>query len=100
MEVFLTSFLILIVLFVSLFIYFFSHNRSSKLPLGALGWLVLGENLKLAASGPEKFIQERVKKYTEEVFKTSLLGGKMVVFCGAAGNKFLFSHEYNSLAIW
>ncbi|KAF8041128.1 hypothetical protein BT93_B3142 [Corymbia citriodora subsp. variegata] len=34
------------------------------------------------------------------VFKTSLLGEPMVVLCGAAGNKFLFSNEGKKVALW
>ncbi|XP_071917225.1 beta-amyrin 28-monooxygenase-like [Coffea arabica] len=42
---------------------------------------------------PEKFFMDRMKKYSKEVFKTSLLSEPTAVFCGAAANKFLFSNE-------
>ncbi|KAB2625946.1 beta-amyrin 28-oxidase [Pyrus ussuriensis x Pyrus communis] len=39
-------------------------------------------------------------KYSSKVFKTSLIGGKAAIFCGAAYNKFLFSNENKLVAGW
>jgi len=39
-------------------------------------------------------------KYSPQVFRTSLLGEKAAVFCGAAGNKFLFSNENKLVQAW
>ena len=34
------------------------------------------------------------------MFKTSILGEKMAVFCGPAGNKFLFGNENKLVKVW
>ncbi|KAK3003470.1 hypothetical protein RJ639_019379, partial [Escallonia herrerae] len=49
---------------------------------------------------PEKFIFDRMAKYSSNVFRTSLLGEKAAVFCGASGNKFLFSNENKLVQAW
>ncbi|XP_012855021.1 PREDICTED: beta-amyrin 28-oxidase-like isoform X1 [Erythranthe guttata] len=49
--------------------------------------------MEFAFSGPQKFIQDRMRKYSPEVFMTSLLGQKIAIFCGAKGNKFLFMND-------
>ncbi|KAJ6346573.1 hypothetical protein OIU76_003282 [Salix suchowensis] len=41
-----------------------------------------------------------MEKYDPQVFRTSLLGESMIVFCGPAGNKFLFRNENKLLKIW
>lgn len=41
-----------------------------------------------------------MKKYDSRVFKTSLFGENIVVFCGTAGNKFLFSNENKNVQVW
>ncbi|KAM7519158.1 hypothetical protein LguiB_018120 [Lonicera macranthoides] len=51
-------------------------------------------------SGPQKFVNDIMKKYSPDVFQTSLLGEKMAVFCGATGNKFLFTNENKLLTSW
>ncbi|KAL0360108.1 UNVERIFIED_CONTAM: Beta-amyrin 28-monooxygenase [Sesamum radiatum] len=44
---------------------------------------MLGENMEFAVLGPQKFVKDRMEKYSPEVFQTSLLGEKMAIFCGA-----------------
>ncbi|OMO49668.1 Cytochrome P450 [Corchorus olitorius] len=39
-------------------------------------------------------------KFSSKVFRTSLLGESVAVFCGAAGNKFLFSNENKLVTSW
>ncbi|XVE86034.1 hypothetical protein DITRI_Ditri18aG0003900 [Diplodiscus trichospermus] len=39
-------------------------------------------------------------KYSSQVFRTSILGEPTAVFCGAAGNKFLFSNENKLVTAW
>ncbi|CAI9111752.1 OLC1v1012061C1 [Oldenlandia corymbosa var. corymbosa] len=106
----------LIVTFLSLFIVllfiiiYHHHQKRSKinhrrqqLPAGRTGFPILGETMDLVTSGPEVFIRDRMKKYdpTRMVFRTSLLGEKnMAVFCGAEGNKFLFSNENKCINPW
>ncbi|KAH6812293.1 hypothetical protein C2S51_026055 [Perilla frutescens var. frutescens] len=77
-----------------------SDDDGKSLPPGTNGWPILGENMKFAQLGPEKFVKERMEKYSPEVFQTSLLGEKMAVFCGARGNKFLFTNENKLVTSW
>ncbi|CAI9766627.1 unnamed protein product [Fraxinus pennsylvanica] len=97
----------LIGLFVPLVIFFFYKNKSSSSgthPPGKTGWPVVGETLEFLTTGwkgyPEKFIYDRMAKYSSKVFRTHLLGEKAAVFCGAAGNKFLFSNENKLVQAW
>ncbi|KAK7842800.1 beta-amyrin 28-monooxygenase [Quercus suber] len=46
------------------------------------------------------FINDRMSKYSQELFKTSLFCENMAVFCGASGNKFLFSNENKYVISW
>lgn len=74
------------------------------LPPGNLGWPVIGETLGFIRAGfegkPERFIRERMEKYDSRVFKTCLLGEDMIVFCGTAGHKLLFSNENKLVRTW
>ncbi|XAR62655.1 hypothetical protein NMG60_11017501, partial [Bertholletia excelsa] len=49
---------------------------------------------------PEKYVNEGMNKFSPEVFRTSLMGEKMAVVCGQAGNKFIFSNEIKLFASW
>ncbi|KAK4414914.1 Beta-amyrin 28-monooxygenase [Sesamum alatum] len=108
MELFYVSLLSLFILVVSLSLHFlFYKNKSGAggpLPPGRTGWPVLGESLEFLSTGwkghPEKFIFDRIAKYSSSVFRTHLLGEKAVVFCGASGNKFLFSNENKLVQAW
>ncbi|XP_030449991.1 beta-amyrin 28-monooxygenase-like [Syzygium oleosum] len=81
-----------------------SKTPHPKLPPGSFGWPIIGESLEFLRSHhegrPEKFIQDRMSKYNSPVFKTSVLGEPMVILCGPAGNKFLFSNEGKKVALW
>ncbi|OWM69477.1 beta-amyrin 28-monooxygenase-like [Punica granatum] len=77
------------------------------LPPGKTGyWPIIGETLDYFMAGrndtPGKFVTDRTSRYSSDVFRTSLLGvGKNVaVFCGASGNKFLFSSESKYVTGW
>ena len=76
----------------------------SKLPPGRKGWPVIGESLEFAlaarSGNPERFITDRMNKYSPEVFRTALMGENMAVICGASGNKFLFSGEDKVVTSW
>ncbi|KAH7835918.1 hypothetical protein Vadar_031134 [Vaccinium darrowii] len=103
MEALLPYLLPIVVLFASLFLISRAKSRytgNSKLPPGTTGWPVVGESMKFALLGPEKYINGRMTTCSPEVFQTSLLGEKMAVFCGPAGNKFLFSNENKLLTSW
>lgn len=98
------------VLVVSLFLHFlFYKNKSilsgeAPLPPGKTGWPFIGESLEFLSTGwkghPEKFIFDRITKYSSNIFKTHLLGEPAAVFCGAASNKFLFSNENKLVQAW
>ncbi|KAL2458179.1 Cytochrome [Forsythia ovata] len=111
MEFFYVSLLSIFVLLVSLSLHFlFYKNKSGAshlsgpLPPGKTGWPVVGESLEFLSTGwkghPEKFIFDRIAKYSSSVFRTHLLGEKAAVFCGANGNKFLFSNENKLVQSW
>ncbi|KAH6779222.1 cytochrome P450 [Perilla frutescens var. hirtella] len=112
MELLLLSSLLLLSLILSLSLRFLyskpqtsqSHTNSSKLPPGQTGWPILGETLEFLSTGrngtPEKFFNDRMNRYSAEIFTTSLLGEKTAVLCGAAGNKFLFSNENKLVTSW
>ncbi|KAL1831059.1 hypothetical protein ACET3Z_000710 [Daucus carota] len=95
--------LLIIPISLSLFLIFRKLNvggSNLNVPPGSSGWPLLGESIKFPLAGPQEFIRERTKKYSPDVFQTSLLGEKMVVFCGAQGNKFLFTNESKLLTSW
>ncbi|KAL8110900.1 beta-amyrin 6-beta-monooxygenase-like [Apium graveolens] len=77
-----------------------TKKSKANVPPGSSGWPVIGESIKFVLSGPEEFMAERTKKYSKDVFKTSLFGEKMAVFCGTVGNKFVFANETKSFASW
>ncbi|XP_004503562.1 beta-amyrin 28-monooxygenase [Cicer arietinum] len=88
----------------SLFFLFYKHKSPWNLPPGKMGYPVIGESLEFLSTGwkghPEKFIFDRMIKYSSELFKTSILGQPTVVCCGAACNKFLFSNENKLVTVW
>lgn len=109
MEFFYVSLLCLFVFLVSLFLHFLFYKSKSTLngtllPPGKTGWPLFGESLEFLSTGwkghPEKFIFDRMAKYSSTVFKTHLLGEQAAVFCGASGNKFLFSNENKLVQAW
>eukprot|EP00258_Populus_trichocarpa_P015489 XP_006372247.2 beta-amyrin 28-oxidase [Populus trichocarpa] len=103
---------LLLALFVSsvtipLFLIFYNHrsqNSHPNLPPGKLGLPLVGESFEFLATGwkghPEKFIFDRIAKYSSHIFKTNILGQPAVVFCGVACNKFLFSNENKLVVSW
>lgn len=106
MELFFTTllFLFLSSVFLSHHLLFYKSKSSSALPPGKSGWPMLGETLEFLSTGwkghPEKFIFDRMSKFSSSIFRTHLLGEPAAVFCGAAGNKFLFSSENKLVQVW
>ncbi|KAG9144246.1 hypothetical protein Leryth_023043 [Lithospermum erythrorhizon] len=79
----------------------FFKNGRSNLPPGSNGWPIIGETIHFFISGPDKFISDRMKKHSTQVFRTSFVGQKVVVFCGPGGNKFVFNNTQNNvLSLW
>ncbi|MED6124137.1 hypothetical protein PIB30_056226 [Stylosanthes scabra] len=81
-----------------------NRNQNQNLPPGSYGWPIVGETFKFISAAREgsvvRFIQERMERYDSRVYKTSFLGDPMAVFCGPAGNKFLFSNENKNVQVW
>ncbi|OMO86336.1 Cytochrome P450 [Corchorus capsularis] len=79
-------------------------SAAGKFPPGRKGLPYIGKTLSFASASrwgcPEKFIRDRSAKYSEDVFRTSLLGEEMAIFCGAAGNKFLFTSQDKYVTSW
>ncbi|KAK8506339.1 hypothetical protein V6N13_016442 [Hibiscus sabdariffa] len=109
MEHFYITLLLLFVSFVTLsFFFLFYKHRSNysvgNLPPGHPGLPYIGETLEFLSTGwkghPEKFIFDRMAKYSSQIFKTNILGEPAAVLCGAAGNKFLFSNENKLVTAW
>ena len=99
---FFLNFLHLVVLCISLpFIFLIIYKQKSStranFPPGKKGWPMIGQTIdysKAAQRGtPEMVIMDRMSKYSTNLFQTSLFGENFAVFCGAAGNKFMFSNE-------
>ena len=98
----------LVVLCISFSLIFFIYKQKSStranFPPGKKGWPMIGETLeysKVAQKGnPEMFIMDRMSKYSTDLFQTSLFGENFAVFCGASGNKFLFSNEKKYVTSW
>ncbi|KAK8545896.1 hypothetical protein V6N13_067145 [Hibiscus sabdariffa] len=101
----------LVVLYVSVVVIYLLYKYKSSdggatpnLPPGRKGLPYIGETLDYVLASrwgtPEKFITDRTTKYSPDVFRTSLLGEDMAIFCGAAGNKFLFSGQNKYVTSW
>ncbi|KAL5541064.1 hypothetical protein UlMin_042637 [Ulmus minor] len=93
--------------FVPLFLIFLKHRSNftaTNLPPGTIGYPIIGESLEFLSAGwkghPEKFIFQRMKNYSTQVFKTSIFGESAAFFCGAGCNKFLFSNEDKLVTVW
>ncbi|KAF5774202.1 putative cytochrome P450 [Helianthus annuus] len=88
---------------IALFILRHLFSQKTTIP-GSYGWpLLIGENIdyfkQLRSGTNEKFVMQRRKLYGD-VFKTSILGEKMVFLCGPEGNKFLFANENKLVEAW
>ncbi|RYR67104.1 hypothetical protein Ahy_A03g013356 isoform A [Arachis hypogaea] len=103
------SLLLLFVSFVSLSLFFLFYRHWSpftapNLPPGRMGYPILGESIEFLSTGwkghPEKFIYDRMIRFSSEIFKTYIFNEPTVVFCGPTCNKFLFSNENKLVNAW
>ncbi|KAJ4709154.1 Cytochrome P450 [Melia azedarach] len=107
-HLYLSIFLLFVSLItLSLFIVFYQHKSKffrPNIPPGKIGLPFIGESFEFLSTGwkghPEKFVFDRMAKYSSEIFKTSLLGQPAAVVCGPVGNKFLFSNENKLVTAW
>lgn len=67
---------------------FFSHRRKLRF------------SFHMKKGHPEKFIFDRMTKFSSNIFRSSLFGENIIVFYGAAANKFLFSNENKLVQLW
>ncbi|EEF49174.1 beta-amyrin 28-monooxygenase [Ricinus communis] len=97
----LTLFIILVTLPILAVLY---RPNIINLPPGKTGLPYIGESLEFLSTGrkghPEKFLSDRMEKFSRQVFRTSILGEQTAVVCGAQGNKFLFSNENKLVTAW
>ncbi|XP_071689210.1 beta-amyrin 28-monooxygenase-like [Rutidosis leptorrhynchoides] len=79
-------------------------NNQALLPRGSKGWPMIGESFEYFGAGwkghPEKFLHDRMSKFSSLVFRTSLMLEDVAVLCGPQGNKFLFSNEKKLMQPW
>ncbi|OMO90110.1 Cytochrome P450 [Corchorus olitorius] len=72
-----------------------------KLPPGSFGLPLIGESISFVRAQKQdrtpEWILSRINKYGP-VFKTSILGSKMVIMTGQAGNRFVFSGGDNGIS--
>ncbi|GAB2256339.1 hypothetical protein Droror1_Dr00010117 [Drosera rotundifolia] len=93
-------------IFITIIISYILHRRNNhlNLPPGNLGLPFIGKSIKFYSgwkSGcPEKFIFERMSRFSPLVFKTSLLGERTIIFCGQQGHKFLFGNGNKFVTYW
>ncbi|KAK2641831.1 hypothetical protein Ddye_023594 [Dipteronia dyeriana] len=104
MEFFFVCGMFLFTLFVSVSLAYIFFNKPKNLPPGKMGLPYIGESLEFLSTAknghPDKFIFDRLAKYSSKVFKTSILTKPTAVFCGPAANKFLFSNENKIVNVW
>ncbi|KAK4347435.1 hypothetical protein RND71_033774 [Anisodus tanguticus] len=88
-----TIFVLIFSLILTAILYQNHSSKNTKLPPGSFGWPVLGETIEFLFSKPEKFVSDRMNKYSPDIFKTRIMGEKTAVICGPSGHKFIFSNE-------
>ncbi|CAJ1938267.1 unnamed protein product [Sphenostylis stenocarpa] len=81
-------------------VYVLQKRGTKTLPPGSFGWPLVGETYQFLFIKIEHFIQERVNKYSSEIFRTSILGEPTVVLCGPGANKFVSTNETKLVEVW
>ncbi|KAF5451524.1 hypothetical protein F2P56_026628 [Juglans regia] len=76
---------------------------NGKLPPGSMGFPIIGETLQFFAPHPfhniPPFIRNRMEKYGA-VFRTSLVGKKVIVSTDPEVNTYIFQQEDRSVLLW
>ncbi|GJS57762.1 cytochrome P450 87A3-like protein [Tanacetum coccineum] len=76
---------------------------NGTLPPGSMGWPLLGETLEFFASNrtwdTPPFIKKRIERYGS-IFRTSLVGLRVIVSTDSEFNYMVFQQEGQSLEIW
>ncbi|XP_059669283.1 beta-amyrin 28-monooxygenase-like [Cornus florida] len=88
-QIFLTVFTLAVSVFLYIFIYHQTNRQKTNHPPGNFGWPIIGETYQFLYGNSEKFIGDRMKKYSPKVFKTKVYGEPTAVLCGVAGHKFI-----------
>ncbi|XP_055806170.1 beta-amyrin 28-monooxygenase-like [Solanum dulcamara] len=88
-----TIFLVVFSIILTTILYQNHSSKNPKLPPGSFGWPIIGETIEFLFSNPEKFVSDRMNKYSHDIFKTKIMGEKTAVICGPDGHKFLFLNE-------
>ncbi|KAI3420490.1 uncharacterized protein J3R85_012799 [Psidium guajava] len=88
--------LVAVALTVTLIVFASRHGKRSdeNLPPGSFGWPIMGESVEFLFGKPDKFVFDRMAKYSPDIFKTRILGEDTAVICGPSGHKFLFTNEH------
>ncbi|KAL8150925.1 hypothetical protein V2J09_020733 [Rumex salicifolius] len=105
MELLLLYTLLVLALLTLLFLHLDRRGPTTDgLPPGSTGWPVIGESLEFLSAGwkgkPERFVFDRMTRFSSSCFRTSILGERVAVVCGPKGNKFLFSNEGKKVVSW
>ncbi|VVB01526.1 unnamed protein product [Arabis nemorensis] len=83
---------------------YLSNFSYPNLPPGKIGFPLIGESFSFLSAGrqghQEKFITDRVGRFSSDVFKTHIFGSPTAVVTGASGNKFLFTNENKLVVSW
>nr|WNO46800.1 cytochrome P450 716E53 [Tripterygium hypoglaucum] len=101
---YLFHFTIFIISLSLVFIWKIKSRAAYNLPHGNKSWPFIGETLEFFLAGkrgePEKFIDDRTSKYSTDVFRMSMLGNDVAVFCSEDANRFLLSTANKYLKVW
>ncbi|PON68442.1 Cytochrome P450, E-class, group I [Parasponia andersonii] len=92
--------IILPIFALALFYYTLKPPKHERLPPGTFGWPIIGETFAFVNQDHDKFVAERMRKYSPKIFKTKILGEKTVVLCGTSGHKFVASNEEKLFLAW
>ncbi|XP_059669285.1 beta-amyrin 28-monooxygenase-like [Cornus florida] len=99
-QIFFTVFTLAVSVFLYIFIYHQTNRRKTNYPPGNFGWPIIGETYEFLYGNSEKFIGDRMKKYSPKVFKTKVYGEPTAVLCGVAGHKFITANEEKLFRVW